>query len=416
MPIACYVDSHSALMRLGEIGVEDRHDAIALPDGQRTSGTEIVLNTDDEERSAGGHCPRTPIYAAVAPVCSLQRSPHELRSDPVGCVSRAIRLVFLAIGLTLVAILIWREGPSLVLAMLSRIGWKFALIAGIYTSYVLMRATALWRTMQDSAVPYLDVVRIRLSSEAVEVLTFTGPFLAEPAKGWLLTQRGVGTAASFAAVITEYLIYMAVSSSLSIFALLLILTERALPPAVRAAAVIVMVCTSGFLAAFLFAGVRGVGLITPTLRRLRFLIGGTAEWAAREFSAVEALVIDALHRRPARCIEVAVFDALAQALLIGEMRLITRTLGFWLSWGGAVTIEGGIKFVGTAFAFIPGQFGASEGVYTLLAGIVGLPTAAGLGVALVRRLRSVAVAAIGLLAVAISRHSPGLSANRSRLA
>jgi hypothetical protein len=57
-------------------------------------------------------------------------------------------------------------------------------------------------------------------------------------------------------------------------------------------------------------------------------------------------------------------------------------------------IEGAVKYIGLAFAFVPGQLGAAEGVYAFLTGVLGLSTTAGLTLALVRRLRSVVVAAI----------------------
>jgi hypothetical protein len=53
------------------------------------------------------------------------------------------------------------------------------------------------------------------------------------------------------------------------------------------------------------------------------------------------------------------------------------------------------------FAFVPGQFGASEVTYALLAAAIGLSTAAGLSLALVRRLRGLLVAAGGVLALTI---------------
>ena len=68
-------------------------------------------------------------------------------------------------------------------------------------------------------------------------LTFTGPFLAEPAKGWLLKRRGLATADAFAAVATEYLVYTVVSSSLAIIAVSLLLANGLLPPPVRPAGV-----------------------------------------------------------------------------------------------------------------------------------------------------------------------------------
>jgi uncharacterized membrane protein YbhN (UPF0104 family) len=91
-----------------------------------------------------------------------------------------------------------------------------------------------------------------------------------------------------------------------------------------------------------------------------------------------------------------------QALLVAEIWVMTRALGAPPSWGDATIIEGGIKFVSIAFAFVPGQFGASEGVYALIADAIGLPAAVGLTLTLVRRLRGVLVAAIGVVALALS--------------
>ena len=64
--------------------------------------------------------------------------------------------------------------------------------------------------------------------------------------------------------------------------------------------------------------------------------------------------------------------------------------------------EGGVKFVPIAFAFIPGQFGALEGVHALLAAAIGLPAAVGLTLALVRRMRGLLVAAVGVVVLAFS--------------
>src|SRR5437868_4518091 len=112
--------------------------------------------------------------------------------------------------------LVWKTGPRVVVAMLLRIGWSFPVVGGLYAMHVGIRAVALWRTMIDGVVRFTEVLRVRLAGEAMEV--FTGPFLAEPAKGWLLAGRGVTTTAAFAAVITEYLIYTVVSACLGILA------------------------------------------------------------------------------------------------------------------------------------------------------------------------------------------------------
>jgi hypothetical protein len=315
-------------------------------------------------------------------------------------VTRIVRLLLLVLGLGMVALLVWRVGPRLVLNMLARVGWSFPAVAAIYAAHVAIRATALWRSVLGGAVSYGDVLRIRLSGEAVEMLTFTGPFLAEPAKAWLLKHRGLATADAFAAVATEYLLYTVVSSWLATIALSLLLARGLLPPAVRPAAVVILATTIAFIAAFVFAAITGIGLIVPLVRASRLLIGARrAERVAQELSPVEKVLVTFLHTYPKRLTEVFAMETAAHVLLICEIWIVVAGLGFRLSWRDPLIVEGGVKFIAIAFSFIPGQFGASEGVYALLFGAIGLPTAAGLTLALVRRVRGLLVAVAGVVAL-----------------
>lgn len=316
--------------------------------------------------------------------------------------THTVRLLLLALGLSVVALLVWRAGPDVVWAMLLRTGWSFLAVVGIYGLHVGLRAAALWRTVLEAQVRLSDVLRIRLSGEAVEVLTFTGPFLAEPAKGWLLTRLGVTTADAFAAVVTEYLIYTVVSSWLAILALSLLLTRGTLPSAVQSSVVVIITIMIAFLVAFAFAAISGIGLIVPILRGSRVLIGTRrAERAVHGFAGVEDAIIRFLHEHPRRLAEVAAIETAAHLLLVCEIWIVLVALGASRSWILPIMIEGSTKFVTIAFAFIPGQVGASEGVYALLAGAIGLPMAVGLTLALLRRTRGLIVAAAGVVALTV---------------
>jgi len=282
--------------------------------------------------------------------------------------------------------------------MLVHLGWSVPAVVGIYAVHVCVRAAGLWRSVSGAAVRFADVLRIRLSGEAVEMLTFTGPFIAEPAKGWLLKQRGLTTADAFAAVITEYLLYAVIASVLAALALSLLLVQGALPSVIRAGAAVVMALTIAFIAAFAFAAITSIGLIVPILRASHVVIGAPrAERAAQEFGRVEDVIVTFLHANYRRLAEVLAIETAAHLLLILEIWVVLVALGLSRSWSNPLILEGGVKFVAIAFAFIPGQFGAAEGVYAWLAGMIGLPTAAGLTLALVRRVRGLVVAAVGVV-------------------
>lgn len=230
------------------------------------------------------------------------------------------------------------------------------------------------------------------------MLTFTGPFLAEPAKGWLLTRRGLTTTDAFAAVLTEYLLDTVLSSCLAVTALWLLLWRGLLPTAARSGTAIVLALTVAFLFAFVYAAIAGVGLIVPVMRASGSVIGvQRAERVAGTFAPIEDVLVRFLHERPRHVVEVLAIETIAHGLLVLEVWVVLTALGLAFSWSTPLIVEGGVKFIAVVFAFVPGQFGASEGVYVLIARTLGLPAAAGLTLALVRRVRGLLVAAGGLL-------------------
>jgi len=317
---------------------------------------------------------------------------------------RLLRLVFLLGGLALFIYLLVQLGPAAVLSMLGRIGWGAVPIAGAYAAYQSLRAASLSSSVPTGrAIPFRDALWIRLSGEAVQFLTFTGPFLAEPAKALLLRRRGLSAVEGFAATITEYLAYTITSAVLAAGALSYLLVYGDLTGAVRTAA-------------FVIAGIMVVFLITSTAAIVTrtHLLGAILEWVASlplvrrrlrpDMPAVhrmEDLLLDVMHDHPRRFARVLALESASHVLHIVELFLILEALAIAAGIGTAVLIEGAAKFISLAFFFIPGQLGASEGVHALIFEAVGLPVVAGFTVPFVRRIRGVLVAALGLLGMAL---------------
>src|SRR5207244_485170 len=94
--------------------------------------------------------------------------------------------------------------------------WNLLWVALIYAASEVVRAVALWKSLPEGeGQPYWRMLAVRLSGESVRNLTFTGPFLGEPMKAWLLQRKGLPATGAFAAVITEYLIYTFAAAALS---------------------------------------------------------------------------------------------------------------------------------------------------------------------------------------------------------
>jgi hypothetical protein len=302
-------------------------------------------------------------------------------------------------GLVLMAALVERVGAMTIARMIGRIGWAFALIVVLYAVHSVIRAVVLWIALGVHAVPFVDVLRIRFSGEAVEALTYTGPLLAEPTKGVLLTNRGVPPVNAFAAISIEYLLNAVSSSVFGALAAVLLLNGGPLPRGLHGAAIALLVAMLAFIVGTAFAAISGIGLIAPTLHAAGAMVGhDRLTGAARAVADVERLLVEFLHARPGMVVASLVLETCSHLLLVSEVWVILAALGLQAGAIDLLTIEGSAKLVAFVFFFVPGQLGATEGTYALIFPILGLPAAAGLTLALARRVRSMFIAALGIAA------------------
>lgn len=302
--------------------------------------------------------------------------------------ARAFRLALLAAGIGVLAALVRQVGVATIGGLLRKVGWAFAVVSALYLCHVAVRAAALWRSL--GTLGYTEVLRVRLSGEAIEMLTFTGPFLAEPAKGLLLKRRGVEGADAFGGVAIEYLAYTLTSAWMAVAALSLLVARGALPHGLQSAIEGVVAGMVAFTIAFAVAAWTGIGLVVPIVRR-----AGLERLASR-IEPVERVLVTFMHDRPMRLAQVIGIELAGQALLAAEILVTVRVLGFAFTSLQSLLVEGAVKFISIAFFFVPGQIGASESIYTLLFQSIGLPGAIGLTMALVRRVRALIVAGIAL--------------------
>jgi Lysylphosphatidylglycerol synthase TM region len=329
-----------------------------------------------------------------------------------------LRAFFLIVGLSVSVYLVLALGPRDILALLSRIGWGFVPIAGLYAGYQAARAWALrLSAARPGAIAYADAIAVRFSGEAIQFLTSTGPFLAEPSRALLLGRRGLTKPEGFAAAIGEYLAYTFVSAVLLAIAMGYFVARVDLSSALRNTAVALLAVSVVFLAVSAVAIANRIYLIGGVIKRLGRLpiIGRRVQLDAEAVRRTEDLLLGVLRERPGRFTQILLLETLAHAILVVELWWILRMSELASGFDLAFLLESATKFTGLAFFFIPGQIGASEGVNIVLFHALGFSGAAGVGVALARRVRSALAAAAGLLALALimrrarapSSHPPG---------
>jgi hypothetical protein len=299
----------------------------------------------------------------------------------------------------LLIVLIWQLGPQEILAALGQIGWYAALIIPLYAVHHAMRALAL-RTcvLPPTTLGYVEAMAIRLSGEAVQVLTVTGPLLAEPTRAWLLQRRGLTLTEGFAATISEYLVSLFVNAAMAITALTYFVRHFHLSASVSGIAVATICAAGAFLVASAIAITRRFYLIGGIIAGLAKIGLLRERWRPdmASINRMEDVLLALLHDRPRRLAATVAIEIVAQALLVLELIGFLRALGVAAPLAQVFTIEGAIKVIGLAFLFIPLQVGVAEGAYAVIFGAMGLPPAAGFTLAFARRIRTLAVASVGL--------------------
>lgn len=178
--------------------------------------------------------------------------------------------------------------------------------------------------------------------------------------------------------------------------------------ALRNVAVTLLVLSVVFLGVSAIAIARRIYLIGGATRQVGRLplVGRRAQLDPEAVRRMEDLLLGVLRERPRRLIRILLLESVAHALLVMELWWILRLSEVASGVDRALLIESASKFTGLAFFFIPGQVGASEAVNSVLFRALGFAGAAGVGVALARRIRSALAAGAGLAALAlIVRHS-----------
>jgi hypothetical protein len=314
-------------------------------------------------------------------------------------------------GAVALVLIVRHIGAATIAGLMRQAGWSFWLVTLIYAAHTALRGVSLWQVLPRGTIPLRHVIAIRFGVEGLEMLTLTGPFLAEPAKAWLLHRRGLAGPEAFGAVAAEYLLYNLAAAWMAAWGLSILLLRGALPRALAVPADGMLIAAAAFTAGCLVAGITGKGIVAPSVGAVARLVAPRhADAAVARVEAAEGTIVSVLHDDPRRLAAVLAVELAGHALLAVEIATVLNALRLHGGLGTAFILEGAVKCIGTMFFFVPGQIGVSEGIYALLLPLVGLPAAAGVTIALLRRARALVVGGAGFLFFARPARNPSSGA------
>lgn len=314
-----------------------------------------------------------------------------------------LNIVVAAIGAALLVFTVRRVGWAEVVSGVTSIGWWFLLVVMLGASRMACRSRAWMACANEPGAGTLTfgaAFSAMLAADALGNLTPLGLLASEPTK-IMMTRARISTVTSVASVTIENAFYTA-SVAMVLLAGTWFFFQRAdVPPALeQLAEVIVVAILVAAVAGFWMARSQPAVLsrFAPVIMRL----AGRASVPAGAFREVEARIYGVLRWPFLRLTRVAIWEVAFHIAAVAEVWLVLRLLpaAAGATLVDAFLLESAGRFVTIAFKFIPYRLGIDEAGSGAVAQIIGIGPAAGVTLALVRRLRILVLNAVGLVRLA----------------
>jgi Lysylphosphatidylglycerol synthase TM region len=310
----------------------------------------------------------------------------------------ALRFVVPVAGVVLLGALFLQLGPESILTLFGTIGLNFVTIVAIFVAHEVARAAALGRCLPPGdRLPLWRLTWLQCLSETVRTVTHAGPLVAEPARGWLLAKQGVQGAHAYAAAVSELIVNSSISALVTVVVLVVALLTMDLGPHLRLYAHVLIWTSAAFVlvvAASLISRTYVIGAILRGLPRLP-VIGRRLRIDPADVRRMEDAMLRVLRDQPGTLALVIALELVAQAILIFDTYVIFRAMALPISVNATLLVEALTKM-----ANLIQLIGATEGAYAVVFEWLGLAAAIGFTLSLVKRVRSLAIAALSLALLA----------------
>ena len=311
-----------------------------------------------------------------------------------------LNILIALVGIALLVFTIQRVGWSTVVSGVTSIGWWFLVVVVLGATRMACRARAWMVCAEDRQLRFRDAFGAMLAADALGNLTPLGLLASEPTK-IMLTRSRISTVTSVASVTIENACYTASVLVVLLAGTWLFLQRAGVPPLLEQIASIIVVV-------IVLAGIAGLWIarsqpallsgFAPLITRL----AGRTAVPVVAIKEVEARIYGVLGWPLSRLAHVGLWESVFHVAAVAEVWLVLRLLpgAANATLVDAFLLEGAGRFVTIAFKFIPYRLGIDEVGSGAVAQVIGIGPAAGVTLALVRRLRILVLNAFGLVRLA----------------
>ncbi len=294
-------------------------------------------------------------------------------------------------GAALFAYVVRRTGVAEILDGIQRVGWGLAVILVLGGLKFAIRATS-WRLCMPpgTRLTFGQALSAYLAGDAIGSVTPLGLVASEPTKVFL-TRHHLATREAVASLAVENLIYAASVVAMVAVGLALVLATVPLSTAWR-------LWMAAALAGVVAAGFVGLRLLRGTWDGRR---GARPRWRER-IAEVRVAVVGFSSGNPGRLQRAFAMDLAFHLAGVVEAFLTLR----WLLGDLSPTLVQAIAFetlnraVIVAFKFVPFRIGVDEALTGAVAPMLAVNPAAGVSLAIIRKVRGLFWSAVGLAIVA----------------
>jgi len=315
-------------------------------------------------------------------------------------------------GVALFVYLLRRTGLTTLAHFLEMMGWGFGLIVLLSAFRNCLRAGSWYFAIEPEqrAITFWRLMNVMLAGEAIKYMTATGPLLGEPAKA-AMVRRHIPLLQGFSSVLVENLIYY-LTVFIFMFAGLPALAWLAEVPdnlklagfilvgAIAAGVAVTWLAIS--LRCYVFArALAQLARLTARRQGKAKTYSGRLESIGSQVRVVEDNLYTFYERRRDAFYLIFSLNMCAHLINVVEVYVILALLKLPASFLIGFLVEAVTKVINLVFFFVPTRAGVYESGNALLLQALGMSAAAGVALAIIRKLRAFLWVGYGLVAIGV---------------